>query len=181
MSDLCFTRYLFLPVQTRLLRGNSHFWANVSFSRVWEFMWASFSGLPGHGFSFSLFLPAVTLKNKFRFGVDNVRLGIVPSFRMAPCFWEQTCVCFGSIYNSLKATASGRSLSVEHPVHAFGITRLPLSGELSGKWIYQGCECPLHRAMFMEKVWLCAGPPVNLEHPEGKACMSESAPGTAVL
>lgn len=70
---------------------------------------------------------------------------------------------------------------MEHCVHAFGITCLPLSGELSGKWIYQSWEYCLHRAMFVEKVWLCAGPPVNLEHPEGKACMSQSAPETAVL
>lgn len=70
---------------------------------------------------------------------------------------------------------------MEHPALAFGITWLPLSGELSGKRVYQGWESPLHRAMFMEKVGLCAGPSVNLEHPEGKACMSESAPETAVL
>lgn len=42
-------------------------------------MWASLSGLSGHGFSFTLFFQAVTLKNKFRFRVDSVRLGIVPS------------------------------------------------------------------------------------------------------
>lgn len=65
--------------------------------------------------------------------------------------------------------------------HTFGIVCLPLGGELGGKWIYQGCECPLHWTVFMEKVWLHADPSVDLEHPEGKACMSETAPESAIF
>lgn len=70
---------------------------------------------------------------------------------------------------------------MKYTAHAFGIIYSPLGGKLSGKFMYQGCEGPVHWTMFMQKVWLHAGPSVNLEHPEGKACMSETAPESAVL
>lgn len=70
---------------------------------------------------------------------------------------------------------------MKYTAQAFGMICLPVGGELSEKWMYQGCEGPLHWTMFMEKVQLHTGPSVNLEHPEGKACMSETDPESAVF
>lgn len=143
-------------------------------------MWASLSGLSDHGFSFTFFLQVATLKNKFRFGVDSVRWGMSPSSG-----WLHASVRRPEFVLALFTPASKLQhlwgVRVKYIAHAFGTICLPLGGELSGKWIYQGCEGSLHWTVFMGKVWPHAGPSVNLEHPEGTACMSETAPESAIF
>lgn len=110
-----------------------------------EFMWASLSGPSGHGFSFTLFLQDVTLKTKFMFGADTVRLEIVPSSG-----WLHVSVRRPELALALfrPAWKLQHLRGVESEIHWPCWICLPLRGELSGECIYQGCEGPLHWPTF---------------------------------
>lgn len=83
-------------------------------------------------------------------------------------FWEQVCVCSCFIYESLKVTVAKGHESMKHC--AFGTPSLTIIGIQAGKWIHQRWECTLQRTMLRAKVWVCPGPSVSLQCPEGPGC-----------